>query len=83
MSDELRIPNEWVRGATLDKTGELTTEPFDDDECYSAWFVFATVRDLCEANGSAFPRDPTRAMLFAACEWTRMLRQQQSGGVTH
>ena len=83
MSDERRIPNEWVRGATLDEAGELVTKEFDEDECYSAWYVFSVVRDMLEANGSEFPRDPSRAMLFAACEWTRMLQSQQSGGRTH
>ena len=83
MSDERKIPTEWLRGATLDEAGELVTKEFDEDECFSAWYVFAFVRDLLEASGSEFPRDPSRAMLYAACEWTRLARAGQSGGVTH
>ena len=43
-------------------TCELVTKEFGEDECYSAWYVFAFVRDMLEASGSEFPRDPSGAM---------------------
>ena len=55
MNDERQIPTEWLRGATLDEAGELVTKEFDEDECYSAWYVFAFVRDHARSERMDYP----------------------------
>ena len=78
MKSGQQIPKDWIEGAAFTDEGDVVSPPFDDDENFCAWWVFARVRAHCQALGTDYPRDPLRAALYAACEWTRI----REGGAT-